>query len=86
MSKVILKADVQEFKPVTLEVTIESAEELAFLWGLFNISQNDAVESISKDYPILVELGQRQSNFKLSMELFTAVNDLAIKLGLREDY
>lgn len=38
---------VEVFKPINLNITIESKEELAYLWGLFNTSHTQVLRNCS---------------------------------------
>lgn len=66
------------FNPITLEITIESEDELKNLWAALNIPTTEA-EKYNKDLLKEFELDDSVD------ELFDVVDEYVTKLGLKKE-
>ena len=66
------------FHPITVSITIESKDELKYLWCLANTPASEVRNCSSYN--------KTMSNYKYdTLDLFHMIDDIAIKNGLKKD-
>ena len=84
-----MKAEVIEtgFHPVEITITVESKEEVRYLWHLFNASMGNVEELFNKSMSShkVPPPNMKMIHTNMYMPLFDAIDEVARDTGVRED-
>ena len=70
--------DTTHFKPLTLEITIETIEEFATIYAMANSSFDDLKKNVSHDFKPLKDISDDAKN-----DLYNALREIAEKRELK---
>ena len=76
--KVKIEKEEKGFKPFKLTLTIESEDELRYLWHHFNMSLEEIRNTID------TSMLEAPKSLSFRMGIFDKIDDKAIELGLRK--